>query len=68
MLDATESSLIKARDDEGNPNVARVAAHAAILLLDKYHSLTDECEIYRIAIGLYLLHLHPRTCANFLQL
>lgn len=51
MLDDAESSLIKARNDEGNLNVARVAAHAAILLLEKYHSLADKCEIYRIAIG-----------------
>lgn len=51
MLDDVERSLVKARDDEANPNVARVAAHASLLLLEKYHSLTDECEVYRIAIG-----------------
>lgn len=35
----------------GTTQVARVAAHAGLLLLEKYHSLTDECEIYCIAIG-----------------
>jgi hypothetical protein len=51
MLDAIESALIKARDNTEVPNVVRVAAHASLLLLQKYHSLTDDCEIYRIAIG-----------------
>jgi len=54
MLDAIEEALVHIRDDEEEdlPNIIRVAAHAALLLLDKYFSLTDECEVYRIAIGI----------------
>jgi hypothetical protein len=57
MLDAIEEALVHIRDDEEEdlPNVIRVAAHAALLLLDKYFSLTDECEVYRIAIGIVSL-------------
>jgi hypothetical protein len=51
MLDTIETGLIKAHDDVQAPNVAHIAAHSGLLLLHKYHSLTDECEIYRIAIG-----------------
>lgn len=51
MLDAVEVALIKARDNVDAPSVVRVAAHAALLLIQKYHSLTDECEVYCIAIG-----------------
>jgi hypothetical protein len=51
MLDAIEVGLVKARDNTEVPNVVRVAVHASLLLLQKYHSLTDECEIYRIAIS-----------------
>jgi hypothetical protein len=51
MLDTIETGLIKARDDVQVPNVACVAVHSGLLLLHKYHSLTDDCEIYRIAIG-----------------
>ena len=51
MLDAIESVLIKACDNTEVPNIICMAAHASLLLLQKYHSLTDDCEIYHIAIG-----------------
>jgi hypothetical protein len=43
--------MIAVRDTESLSSVTRVAAHAALMLLDKYFSLTDECEIYPISIG-----------------
>lgn len=53
MLDELEKSMVKVRDDEELLDVIRVAAQAALLLIDKYFSLTDECELYQIAIGMY---------------
>ncbi|KAJ6587465.1 hypothetical protein DFH09DRAFT_909471 [Mycena vulgaris] len=32
--------------------VIRVAAHTALLVLQKYHSPTDDCEVYRISIAM----------------
>ena len=54
MLDSIENQLVKSRENAEAPNVVHVASHAAILLLQKYHSLSDECEIYRIAIGMWI--------------
>lgn len=51
MLQELEDSLALVRDCESLPNVLRVAAHASLMLAEKYHSLNDECEVYRIAIG-----------------
>ncbi|PPQ93966.1 hypothetical protein CVT25_014284 [Psilocybe cyanescens] len=34
------------------PAVIRIAAHAAVLLIDKYMDLTWDCEIYVISIGM----------------
>lgn len=53
MLDDLEDALKRVREHESLPNVLRVAAHAALMLAEKYHSLNDECEVYRIAIGMY---------------
>lgn len=46
-------SLEAIRDDpdEGLSPIFRVAAHAAIMMVDKYTVFTEECEIYYIAIG-----------------
>ena len=52
MIDTIETGLIKAHDNIDAPNVACVAAHSGLLLLRKYHSLTNECEIYCIAVGM----------------
>jgi hypothetical protein len=34
------------------PAVIRIAAHAAVLLINKYMDLTWDCEIYVISIGM----------------
>lgn len=33
------------------PAVIRIAAHAGVLLMDKYMNLTWDCELYVISIG-----------------
>lgn len=53
MLDDVEDALVRVREEAELPNVLRVAAHAALMLAQKYHSMNDECEVYRIAIGKY---------------
>lgn len=54
MLETIEESMVAVRDDDDAqlPNVIRVAAQAALLLIDKYSIFTSECELYQIAIGL----------------
>ena len=39
------------REHTSMPAVICVAAHAGLLLAQKYHLMNDECEVYRIAIG-----------------
>jgi hypothetical protein len=53
MLEAIEESMVAVRDDDDAelPNVIRVAAQAALLLIDKYSIFTSDCELYQIAIG-----------------
>jgi hypothetical protein len=61
-LDQLEDALVKVRDTvwwpaaggirDDVPEIIRVAAQAALLVLNKYHSLFDKCKIYPIAIGL----------------
>lgn len=51
MLQEVEEALKLVRKHVSMPKVIRVAAHAALMLAQKYHSLNDECEVYRIAIG-----------------
>jgi len=53
MLTDLEDALKRVREHESLPNVLRVAAHAALMLAEKYYSLNDECEVYHIAIGMY---------------
>lgn len=54
MLDDLEATMVNIRQAEtaALPNIIRVAAQAALLLIDKYFSLTNECELYQIAIGM----------------
>lgn len=56
MLEAIEESMVAVQDDNDAelPNVIRVAAQAALLLIDKYSIFTNDCELYQIAIGLSL--------------
>ena len=52
MLENIEASMIQVRDAADElPAVIRVAAQATLFLIDKYFSLTDDCELYQIAIG-----------------
>lgn len=51
MLQHIEESLTLVEAHTELPKVIRVAAHAALMLTQKYHSLNDECEVYRIAMG-----------------
>jgi hypothetical protein len=60
-LHRLHTRLIKVRDSiqvhsrggdvVGNPPIIRVAAHAAILVYEKYLPRLHECEAYAIAIG-----------------
>jgi hypothetical protein len=53
MLESLEQCMVAVRDQTKGrlPNSIRVAAQASLLLIDKYFSFTDECEVYQIAIG-----------------
>lgn len=58
MLEDIQTAMIGVRDhvdtpEEIVPNVVHIAAQAALLLIDKYATLTSECELYIIAIGAY---------------
>ncbi|KAJ7732837.1 hypothetical protein B0H16DRAFT_1732564 [Mycena metata] len=44
------TSLRNVRDDDETSDVVRVAACAGVMVAEKYISLTDECEVYSIAI------------------
>ena len=53
MLEAIEESMVAVRDDMDAelPGVIRIAAQAALLLIDKYSIFTSDCELYQMAIG-----------------
>ena len=42
---------MKVRDAYSEPAVIRIAAEAALTMIGKYYALTDDNEVYRIAIG-----------------
>ncbi|KAF8960348.1 hypothetical protein BDZ97DRAFT_1905934 [Flammula alnicola] len=50
MLEAMEHDLTKIRNSHELPAVIRIAAIAALLIISKYYALTDDNEVYRIAI------------------
>jgi hypothetical protein len=62
-LQRLHTRLIKTRDSVevhsgggtvvDNPPVIRVAAHAAVLVYEKYLPKLHECEAYAIAIGIF---------------
>ena len=54
MLEAMEHDLTVIRDSFELPVVIRIAAIAALLIISKYYALTDDNEVYRIAIGTWL--------------
>ncbi|KAJ7720701.1 hypothetical protein B0H16DRAFT_1335916, partial [Mycena metata] len=49
-LEDLVTSLKNVRDDEEASDVVRVAACAGVMVAEKYISLTEECEVYSIAI------------------
>src|SRR5258708_1646355 len=53
MLNTLEQCMVSVCDATQGPlpNSIQVTAQAALLLINKYFSLTDECEVYAIAIG-----------------
>lgn len=55
-LEEIREGLIGARDDEINDvsDVVKIACQAGILLIDKYSTFTEDCDIYLIAIGISL--------------
>lgn len=55
MLESMETDLARVRDSPELPNAIRIAAIAALLIVSKYYALTDDNEVYRIAIG--MLHI-----------
>jgi hypothetical protein len=57
MLQEVEEALEIVHEHAAMPKVIQVAAHAALMLAQKYHLLNDECEVYQIAIGASILSL-----------
>lgn len=57
-LEEIREGLIGARDDDEHdvPNVVRVACQAGILLIDKYSTFAEDCDIYLISIGEPLIY------------
>jgi hypothetical protein len=51
MLEQLEHQLEFMQDDWNTHNVIRIAAQAALLMVGKYYALTDDNEVYRIAMG-----------------
>ena len=51
MLEQLEHSMTCVREATQEPNIICIAAEAALLMIGKYYALTDENEVYRIAIG-----------------
>ena len=58
MLQHIEESLTLVAAHTKLPKVIQVAVHAAFMLMQKYYSLNDECEVYHIAIGRQTLLLN----------
>ncbi|KAF7969646.1 hypothetical protein HWV62_26741 [Athelia sp. TMB] len=51
MLEEMEHQLTNVRNSYDMPKVIRIAAQAALFVIEKYYALTDDNEVYRIAIG-----------------
>ena len=60
--------MIGARDDQENDvsDIIRVACQAAILLIDKYSTFANNCDIYLIAIGIYFSYFNSLSYSIFL--
>ncbi len=58
MLADLEHQMEGVREDVTLPNPICIAAQAALMMISQYYALTDNNEVYRIAIGnLFLLAL-----------
>jgi hypothetical protein len=69
MLEALEHDLqaVFEQVHASLPPVIRIAAQAALLVLSKYYALSDDCEVYRIAMGMYWIPDHLlilTTCSH----
>jgi hypothetical protein len=55
LIEEMEHAMLDIRDDKllgvTHHGVTRLAAQAALVVIAKYYALTDDCEIYRIAIS-----------------
>ena len=51
MLENLEHQLHFMRDCADAPKVIRTAAVAGLIMVGKYYALTDDNEVYRIAMG-----------------
>ncbi|KAF9234388.1 hypothetical protein BU15DRAFT_79069 [Melanogaster broomeanus] len=52
MLECLEHSMTLVRDASNELSVIRIAAEAALIMIGKYYALTDDNEVYRIAIAM----------------
>ena len=51
MLEGLEHELQNLQNDCEVPDMIRIAAQAALIMVGKYYALTDDCEVYRISIS-----------------
>ena len=51
MPEGLEHELQNLQNDCEVPDVIRIAAQAALIMVSKYYALTDDCEVYRISIS-----------------
>ena len=51
MLERLEHSMTTICNAAEEPSVIRTAAKTALLVIRKYYALSDDNEVYRIAIG-----------------
>ena len=56
-MDRLDRELATACVDEGLEPAIRAAANLAKKTLNRYYSLTDASETYRIAMGAFIAHL-----------
>jgi hypothetical protein len=59
LIEELEHKMLVIRNNELAPAtlfspILRMAAHAALTVIEKYYALTDDCEVYRIAISKFL--------------
>lgn len=52
MLESLEHDLTEVSSSPSLPSVIRIAALAGLLVISKYYALTDDNEVYRIAMGM----------------